>query len=445
MLQKIRIQNFKLHKDTSLEIKPITLFIGQNNSGKSSIFQALQLIKQNLKIREQPEYSEQYDNSLIPPKPFKPNNNYYYFYPNRLIDIGNFQDVIRKDERLIGISMEGNIPSKNRVLQDKRIESIQIRYEMKFQNNNLKYHSGEIKGGEYQLVWDWRGGGETKISPKSLKIGEIEFNLHTQNSINQPIFSSGLSSSSTFPYEFQANAEELKDSLLNSIRDFISSIHAIYGLRGFEENSYLLSDKPPLDTDFMLLYDRSLAINSLLPYNRDLESQLSLWFKNLLGVEISFELLPGKTVKIKAKNTYGETSFINEGLGIHQLLFIFLPIALAQPSHTFLIEEPEVHLHPKAQSDITTTFIKIYKNESKQFLIATHSEHILFGFLNALARKEISLDDIAIYYFKNEKGVAEITKLNIDEYGRVSGGLPGFFEQNIRNVIEYLDALDSNK
>ncbi|HKZ37941.1 MAG TPA: DUF3696 domain-containing protein, partial [Chryseolinea sp.] len=297
----------------------------------------------------------------------------------------------------------------------------------------------------YDLKWDWRGELGMKISPKTLKIGEIEFNLQTENVISKPIYSSGPSSSSTFPYEIQANAEELKDGLLNSIRDFIDSIHAIYGLRGFEENSYPLSDKPPSDNDFMLLNDRSRAINSLLPYNRELESQLSSWFKKLLGVEISFELLPGKTVKIKAKNAYNETSFINEGLGIHQLLFMFLPIALSQPSHTFLIEEPEAHLHPKAQSDITSTFIKILKNESKQFLIATHSEHILFGFLNALARKEISLDDIVIYYFKNEKGVSEITKLNIDEYGRVSGGLPGFFEQNIRNVIDYLDALDANK
>ncbi len=48
-----------------------------------------------------------------------------------------------------------------------------------------------------------------------------------------------------------------------------------------------------------------------------------------------------------------------------------------------------------------------------------------------------------IYYFNNEKGVSEITKLNIDEYGRVAGGLRGFFEQNIRNVVDYLDALDS--
>lgn len=449
MLQKIKIQNFKLHKDTSLEIKPITLFIGQNNSGKSSIFQALQLIKQNLKIHEQPEYSENYDNLLIPPKSFKPRNEFYFFYPNRLIDVGNFQDVIRKDERFIGISMEGNIPSKNRALKDKSIESLQIRYEMKFQNNIIKYHSGEIEGGEYQIKWDWRGELGKRISPNispnTIKIDEIEVNLQVQNVISKPIFISGYSNPSSISSEIQANAEELIDGLVNSIRDFIDSIHAIYGLRGFEENSYPLSDKPPSDNDFMLLYDRSLAINSLLPYNRELESQLSMWFKDILGVEISFELLPGKTVKIKAKNAYGETSFINEGLGIHQLLFIFLPIAIAQHSHTFLIEEPEVHLHPKAQSDLSSIFLKIYKKEYKQFLIATHSEHILFGFLNAIAKKEISLDEIVIYYFKNEKinGIAEISKLNIDEYGRVLGGLPGFFEQNIRNVIDYLDAIDS--
>jgi len=445
MLQKIKIQNFKLHKDTSLEIKPFTLFIGQNNSGKSSIFQALQLIKQNLRIHEQPEYNESYDNLLIPPKPEKTTKDEYYFYPNRMVDVGNFQDVIRKDERFIGISFEGKIPSKNRALKDKSIENLQIIYEMKFQNNILKYHSGEIEGGEYNIKWDWRGKSDKRISPNTIKIDEIEFNFQAQNVISKPIFSDIHSKPSSISSENQANAEELIDGLVNSIRDFIDSIHAIYGLRGFEENSYPLSDKPPLDNDFMLLYDRSLAINSLLPYNRELESQLSMWFKDILGVEISFELLPGKTVKIKAKNAYGETSFINEGLGIHQLLFIFLPIAIAQHSHTFLIEEPEVHLHPKAQSDLSSIFLKIYKKEYKQFLIATHSEHILFGFLNAIAKKEISLDEIAIYYFKNEKinGIAEISKLNIDEYGRVLGGLPGFFEQNIRNVIDYLDAIDS--
>lgn len=471
MLEKIKLQNFKLHKDTTLEIKPITIFIGQNNSGKSSIFQALQLIKQNLKVREHPDYyrsdyGERTYDKLIPPKSsarkseprdvasyvneasYNPNisskqhDQDYYLNPNLLIDIGTFEDVLRKEERFIGISMEGNIPAKS-ALKEAGAENIQVRYEMKFRNNTLNYHCGEIKGGQYHLEWDWSEIDEKRKKLPSLKINGIDFSIGAQNEISQPISSTGSSINGDVTYESKVNAEELRDGLVNSIKDLIGSIHAIYGLRGFEETSYPLSDTPPLDTDFMLLHDRSLAMNSLLPYNRELESQFSSWFKKLLDVEISFELLPGKTAKIKAKNAYGETSFINEGLGIHQLLFMFLPIALSPPSHTFLIEEPEAHLHPKAQSDITSTFIKIVKTESKQFLIATHSEHILFGFLNALARKEISLDDIVIYYFKNEKGISEITKLNIDEYGRVEGGLPGFFEQNIRNVIDYLDALDS--
>ncbi|MCG2736403.1 MAG: ATP-binding protein, partial [Candidatus Methanoperedenaceae archaeon] len=462
MLEKIKLQNFKLHKDTTLEIKPITIFIGQNNSGKSSIFQALQLIKQNLKTRTRRDitwdrYGQSISGQLIPPKselersdkikfdqniPKQPYLE-YYLNPDLLIDIGTYNDVLRKDGKFIGISLYGNVITEKRTLKEAGIENIQIQYEMKFRNNALNHHHGEIRGGQFQLDWDWSEGREESNIPIFLKIDGINFSLQAQNVISEPIRSTGSSSKPNIPYESQANAEELKDSIVYSIKDIIGSIHAIYGLRGFEETSYPLSDTPPSDTDFMLLHDRSRAINSLLPYNRELESQLSSWFKKLLGVEISFELLPGKTVKIKAKNAYGETSFINEGLGIHQLLFMFLPIAMSPPSHTFLIEEPEAHLHPKAQSDITSTFIKILKSESKQFLIATHSEHILFGFLNALAKKEISLDDIVIYYFKNEKGVSEITKLNIDEYGRVAGGLPGFFEQNIRNVIDYLDAIDS--
>lgn len=463
MLEKIKLQNFKLHKDTTLEIKPITIFIGQNNSGKSSIFQALQLIKQNLKTRERRDitwdrYGQSISGQLIPPKSelersdnLKFDQNIiskqpypeYYLNPNQLIDIGTYDDVLRKDGKFIGISLYGNVIAEKRALKEAGIENIQIHYEMKFRNNALNHHNGEIRGGQFHLEWDWNEGREKSNNQISLKIDGIKFSVDTQNVISEPIRSSGSSYEQNIPYESQANAEELKDSIVYSIKDIIGSIHAIYGLRGFEETSYPLSDTPPPDTDFMLLHDRSRAINSLLPYNRELESQLSAWFKKLLGVEISFELLPGKTVKIKAKNAYGETSFINEGLGIHQLLFMFLPIAMSPSSHTFLIEEPEAHLHPKAQSEITSTFIKILKSESKQFLIATHSEHILFGFLNALAKKEISLDDIVIYYFKNENGVSEITKLNIDEYGRVAGGLPGFFEQNIRNVIDYLDAIDS--
>ncbi len=289
--------------------------------------------KSELERSDKIKFDSFHNQDIISKQPYQE----YYLNPDLLIDIGTFNDVLRKDGKFIGISLYGNVIAEKRALKEAGIENIQIRYEMKFQNNALNHHNGEIRGGQFHLEWDWSEGREKSKNQISLKIDGIKFSVDAQNVISEPIRSGGSSIEENIPYESQANAEELKDSIVYSIKDFLSSIHAIYGLRGFEETSYLLSDIPPSDTDFMLLHDRSLAMNSLLPYNRELESQLSSWFKKLLDVEISFELLPGKTAKIKAKNAYGETSFINEGLGIHQLLFMFLPIAMSPPSHTFLI------------------------------------------------------------------------------------------------------------
>lgn len=58
-----------------------------------------------------------------------------------------------------------------------------------------------------------------------------------------------------------------------------------------------------------------------------------------------------------------------------------------------------------------------------------------------MAKKEITSEHLAIYYFNKKDGVTEITKLQIDEEGRIPGGLPGFFGHNIKSLIEYLDAL----
>ena len=45
-------------------------------------------------------------------------------------------------------------------------------------------------------------------------------------------------------------------------------------------------------------------------------------------------------------------------------------------------------------------------------------------------------------YLKDQDDIAEIRRVEIDEYGRVSGGLPGFFEHNIENILDYLTSLE---
>jgi len=88
MLKEVRLKNFKAHEDTIIKVAPITVFIGPNNSGKSSIFQALLALRQA---------SAQASGFFLRPA-LSP--------AGRLIDIGEFQDVVRhgRDEIEIGVN-----------------------------------------------------------------------------------------------------------------------------------------------------------------------------------------------------------------------------------------------------------------------------------------------------------------------------------------------------
>ena len=64
--------------------------------------------------------------------------------------------------------------------------------------------------------------------------------------------------------------------------------------------------------------------------------------------------------------------------------------------------------------------------------------HVL---LHAVAKGDLKREQLAIYYFKNVDGKAAVQPLEIDEQGGVKGGLPGFFDQSLAELSEYLDAL----
>lgn len=118
-----------------------------------------------------------------------------------------------------------------------------------------------------------------------------------------------------------------------------------------------------------------------------------------------------------------------------------MPIGLTPPEETILLSEPEVHLHPKLQVKVGKLLIRLANEEKRQFFIETHSEHLLHALLNVVATGTLEQKDLAIYYFENKDGKAVTTRLKVDERGGVEGGLPGFFDQSLDELSEYLAAL----
>ena len=108
MLKSVRLKNFKLHEDTLIEAAPITVFIGPNNSGKSSIFQALLLLRQAAS-RNDPLLCQ--PPTAHVPQPTEP----FEYSPQVVIDVGRFEEILRRSGDDILFELSGVVRAKKPV------------------------------------------------------------------------------------------------------------------------------------------------------------------------------------------------------------------------------------------------------------------------------------------------------------------------------------------
>jgi hypothetical protein len=237
---------------------------------------------------------------------------------------------------------------------------------------------------------------------------------------------------------------EIGETVAQGPTDLVASSHPVFPLRGFEEWGYPLPKERSPHLERLSLPHRAVALVTNIASNARLKKELSDRLTELLKIGVDIEFVGGSRVKIFATGEGwedGQRLFVNEGTGASQLPFILLPIALTPKDETVLLSEPEAHLHPKGQCDLTRMLLTIAKKENIQFFIETHSEHVLHTILNAVARREWDPDQVALHYFQNKNGTADVSKREINQFGQVDGGLPDFFEQSLAELTDYLKAL----
>ena len=108
------------------------------------------------------------------------------------------------------------------------------------------------------------------------------------------------------------------------------------------------------------------------------------------------------------------------------------------------IEQPELHIHPRMQTVLGDLFLS--QCDDKQFLIETHSEHLMLRFLrrirettdNELGPNDPSatIDSVSVYYIDEIEGEVKIRQLRISEDGEFLDRWPdGFFGERMRELI----------
>lgn len=129
----------------------------------------------------------------------------------------------------------------------------------------------------------------------------------------------------------------------------------------------------------------------------------------------------------------------NVGFGLTQLFPIVVSVLTATPTDTLLIENPEVHLHPRAQQ-LVGLLLADAAASGVQVLVETHSDHVLNGIRLATKKRQIGHEEVAVHFFSPNPDSGEIARKSpsIDRDGRLSEWPIGFFDQFDRALSELL-------
>lgn len=224
------------------------------------------------------------------------------------------------------------------------------------------------------------------------------------------------------------------------------SINYVSPLRAYPKRYYFL-DKTHVSSSLDTLDGDS--ITELLKEKPDLRHHVNEWLERF-NLQIDVKAIEEIIHKLKVNQNGLEVDITDVGFGISQVLPVIVQGFFAKKNSITVIEQPEVHLHPKMQADLGDLFIDIVlpknnmgkRKRTKSLLIETHSEYLLKRIRRRIAKREIDALDVAIYIVESDKEQhrSVIRRLDIDSTGTFEWPEEFYGGELLLDTIEYLKA-----
>ncbi len=398
-MTKLTIKNFKCFYETEIQLNDLTVFAGGNGNGKSTAIQSLLLLRRTV------EHCSEWKT-----------NNFEYNSINKL-------NVELNDVYCLGLGNSLNIlPSEFKETEiELGLESNNESFKIKYSTNNLNE------------VW---------ITPQQL----------ISNSFRHP------NNPLLFQQFYYLNAERIGPRINQGIKFYD---YPNVGYQG-EFTAQIIADLDSLETDSKYKIDSNRVLNdSKYLKGSKFQHHINAWLSYIIdGVTI----IPVKdsethTARISVENSYSKGKAIfptNTGFGISYSLPIIVSCLLAVKDRILIIENPEAHLHPSAQSKMGY-FLGVMANAGVKIIVETHSDHIINGIQIAVAKKAIDNKKVTVNYFskkdKTEEEIKEageqtsrqqpdVNPIRIKENGELTEWPRGFFDQT---QIDYSQLIQLRK
>ena len=523
MLHAIELENFKAFgKRARIPFAPITLIFGENSAGKSTILQALNLLKQTLESQEPgPLVITKSDNSIV--------------------DLGSFPELVFDHdlERTITIRVEIAIDKMGKLVVDAYLKPpIEVETLPPLHVNNEIGIELSFKRPKKEVILDQIGiydGQSSKCIAKLQMLGEIRnMTVALAGYSHQPLTATRYIWLTQEPeywepgFRYHKEHREvilgfLKSRLHNLLKDpserelsfplndsleglhdfieffdsdfdletYISKMYKenmscsvdvlrflpIFGLSGSDsvlggttgsnksvmiaggalqkileklfpmgpfrkspERLYTFSGTTPqhvgyqgdLLPDFLLRHPERVAETN--KWLKQLDIGYKLEVKEVKSVDAySSDLFEVRLMDIRRREPVS-VAWKDVGYGVSQIL-PFVVQSLVSGEQIISIEQPEVHVHPRLQADLGDLLAEAIQKHQKQFIIETHSEHLILRLQRLVRKKEIAPEDVSVIYVSRRPEGAKAERLHLDEDGDFIDDWPnGFFTERLREL-----------
>lgn len=132
------------------------------------------------------------------------------------------------------------------------------------------------------------------------------------------------------------------------------------------------------------------------------------------------------------------TNLLDVGYGVSQVLPLVVQSIISAEAGLLLIQQPEVHLHPRAQAALGSLFVDLVAKEGKRFVIETHSDYIVDRIRMEIADGKLSSDAFLILYLERHGTETAVYPITVDSLGNLVGVPPTYREFFLREEMNLL-------
>ncbi|MCY3907313.1 MAG: AAA family ATPase [Anaerolineaceae bacterium] len=434
-ITKITVGGYKsILKETPIEIRPLTILAGTNSSGKSSIMQPMLMMKQTL-------------DATYDPGPLLING------PN--IRFTRFEQIKplaqRESDSFLVTELEyGHVvklkSSFSFTESDNRNRSIRLsKMSVKSRRSSFDISPGmESEAIEKQVPKVFlESMVDTFVDREEMR--DFEWQIIEERCFLQMVMSiSGDDITYNFPVSPFFDPVPMFEAQIGNV------IH-VPGLRGNLQRTYPL---PPVQGPRYPGHFHNYAGSLLLRWREEEHKNFSLVERDLNRIGLTKRINPERVddanveiqvgrLPVGAKKARKDdlVSIADVGVGVSQILPVIVALIAAQPGQLVYIEQPEMHLHPKAQVALASVLADAAKR-GVRVVVETHSALLLQGVQTLIALDKLDNEDVMLHWFeRDDEGYSKVDSVKPDVDGAYGEWKEDFGKTELEVMGEYLRAV----